>query len=526
MKCVLAIDQGTTGTTCLIITADGRVAGRGYREITQHFPEPGQVEHDADEIFSRTLDAAREAIAQSGLVPSAIGITNQRETDRALGSRDRRAGRPTRSSGRTGARRRGARNCAAEQRRSARRPASSRSLFLRNEARVAARAHGCGARAPRTGELAFGTIDSWLIWRLTGRRRARDRSDQRVPHDAVQHRHAATGRRSCWRCSISRGPCCPRCAARAASSASRPRSISDGRCPIAGIAGDQQAALFGQACCAGNGQEHLRHRLLPAHEHRARAPDRPATGCSHGGVEARGATGYALEGSVFVAGAAMQWLRDGLGIIGSAAEIEALRGRVPRHGGVNFVPALHRARRALLGSRRARRHPRTHARHDARASGARRAGGDRIPDRRRTDGDARRRGGRSIELRVDGGASANDLLLQFQADLLGVPVVRPDVTETTALGAGWLAGLAAGFWPECRIVHRVREQYTRFAPGEGSRAARAALAGMAPGRPRGGRLGTRCGAMTSFPVPRRAGPTDRCAPHDARSASSRSGSRS
>jgi glycerol kinase len=475
MKCVLAIDEGTTGTTCLVITGDGRVAGRGYREITQHFPEPGQVEHDADEIFARTLDAAREAIAKSRLVPDAIGITNQRETivlwnretgaaiGRAIVWQDRRT----------------AARCVAL---APQREAIYAATGLVTDPYFSASKlewmleHRLGASNGAHEQLAAGTIDSWLIWKLTnGAVHATDptNASRTMLYDINTHRWSAP------LCTLFSVP-------QAILPEVRPSSGDFGvaaaehlghAIPILGVAGDQQAALFGQGCWhAGTSKNTYgtgAFLLLNT------GATRPAGG---GGMlttiacDATGAPVYALEASIFIAGAAVQWLRDGLGIIGRASETESMARSLASNDGVYFVPALTglgapewepRARGMIVGLTRG-----TTREHFVRAALEAMCFGtaDVLHAMREASGAA------LDVLRVDGGATENGWLMQFQSDLLGVPVERPDVIDTTAMGAGALAGIAAGVWPsaESFIESRV---YARFTPGEGSRAARAAIAG-------------------------------------------------
>jgi glycerol kinase len=483
---VLAIDQGTTGSTCLIIRADGRVVGRGYREITQHYPQPGWVEHDAEEIFQRTRDAAREAIASAGIVPDVIGITNQRETvvlwdratgrpvDRAIVWQDRRtaprcaelAPRAAWISDRTG--------LVVD----AYFSATKIEWFLRRDPEVATRA----AR----GDVLAGTIDSWLIWRLTnGAVHATE------PTNASRTMLFDIGSMqwSAELCSLFGVPA-------AALPEVRPSLGSFGNAqadhfgaviPIAGVAGDQQAALYGQGCWrVGEGKNTYgtgAFLLFNA------GTSRPASGGGLLTTIACGPAGepvYAVEAAIFIAGAAVQWLRDGLQLIGEAAETEALAGSLAANDGVYFVPALvglaaphweANARGTIVGITRG-----TTRAHLARAALEAMSYGtaDVIAAARET-------AGVTVEtLRVDGGATANGWLMQHQADVLGIPVERPDMAETTALGAAGLAGVAVGVWrsPDEFLAAR---QFARFTPSrervavlrdyEGwKRAVRAALA--------------------------------------------------
>ena len=475
MKSVLAIDEGTTGTTCMVITADGRVAGRGYREITQHFPEPGQVEHDADEIFARTLDAAREAIAQSGLIPDALGITNQRETvvlwNRATGVPVGRA--IVWQDRRTSAR------CAAL---APQREAIYAATGLVTDPYFSATKlewmleHRLGASNGGHEQLAAGTIDSWLIWKLTnGAVHATDptNASRTMLYDINTHQWSA-----------------PLCTLFSVPQSILPevrRSSGDfgvaaaehlgHAIPILGVAGDQQAALFGQGCWSVGTSKNTygtgAFLLLNT------GATRPAGG---GGMlttiacDATGAPAYALEASIFIAGAAVQWLRDGLGIIGRATETEAMARSLASNEGVYFVPALTglgapewepQARGTITGLTRG-----TTREHLARAALEAMcfSTADVLHAMREASGDA-------IDmLRVDGGATENAWLMQFQADVLGVPVERPDVVDTTAMGAGALAGIAAGVWPNAEAFIESR-RYTRFTPGDGRHAAQGAMAG-------------------------------------------------
>ena len=465
MPSVLAIDQGTTGSTCLVIAGDGRVTGRGYREIAQHYPRAGWVEHDADEIFARTLEAAREAVAQAGSVPDVIGITNQRETvviwerdtlrpvHRAIVWQDRRtaarcaelAPRATDIARRTG--------LVTDPYFSA---AKLEWLLARDE---------IGSRAS-AGDLAAGTIDSWLIARLTaGRVHATDYTNaSRTMLFDIDRRE--------WSDELGALFGVPRDVLPEARPSGGDFGVSDARyfgaeIPIRGVAGDQQAALYGQGCWhAGEGKNTYGTGAFLLFNTGA---ERPVGG--HGllttlACDASGGSCYALEASIFIAGAAIQWLRDGLGIVGTAAETEALARSVDSNDGVYFVPALvglgaphwePAARGTIVGLTRGS----TRA-HLARAALEAMAYGTRDVVETMRD-----RGGAALErLRVDGGASANDWLMQFQSDLLQVPVERPDMVETTALGAAGLAGVAGGVWrsPDEFLARR---RFTRFEPRAG-----------------------------------------------------------
>jgi glycerol kinase len=479
MKSVLAIDSGTTGATCLVIAADGRVLGRGYREIPQHYPQPGWVEHEPDEIFDRTLDAAREAVARSGVTPSTIGITNQRETAVLW---NRRTGAPV------------GRAIVWQDRRTA-----ARCLELAPRAAAIAACTGLlpdpyfsatklewmlrrddVRRLAEEGALAAGTVDSWLIWRLTGG--AVHATD---PTNASRTMLFDIGTRA-WSAELLATFGVPR----ALLPEVRPSSGDFGAArgamlglardiPIQGVAGDQQAALFGQGCWApGEGKNTYgtgAFLLLNTGSRRAAPGGGLLTTLA---CDAAGQPAYALEGAIFIAGAAVQWLRDGLGIIGTAAETEALARGTASNDGVYFVPALTglgaphwepEARGTIVGLTRG-----TTRAHVARAAleAMAYATAD-VLELMEARGECR-----FGRLRVDGGATDNAWLMQYQADVLGVPVERPDMAETTALGAAGLAGIAAGVWPDAPAFLGTR-RFQSFVPGPNAAAAREARAGWA-----------------------------------------------
>ncbi len=483
MPHVLAIDQGTTGTTCLVVGADGRVTGRGYREITQHYPRPGWVEHDPVEILDRTLEAARDAVTAAGVVPAAIGITNQRETVVAW-ERARPRSAPHAIVWQD---RRTAARCAELAPHAASVTATTGltldPYFSATKAEWLLRTHHWMDRA-RRGEICVGTVDSWLIWNLTG------------------GEVFATDPTNASRTSLydinglewSDAMCALFGVPREALPAVRPSAGDFGSVdarlvggpggvtvPIAGVAGDQQAALFGQGCCTageskntyGTGAFLLLHTGL-----RRPTPDTRAGLLATVACDAHGGPAYALEASIFIAGAAIQWLRDGLGIIAVAGETEALARSVESTGGVTFVPALTglgaphwepEARGTIVGLTRG-----TTRAHLARAAlEAMAYGTDEILRSMRQFAGAPPDA--FTRLRVDGGASQNVWLMQFQADVLGIPVERPDFVELTALGAAALAGLGIGLWPDGAAV-AARRAMTRFVPGSGAHAAQAGVA--------------------------------------------------
>ncbi len=451
MPFVLALDQGTTSSRAIVFDEAGAVRAMAQAEFRQIFPQPGWVEHDPEEIWRTQLDVARESIANARLAArdfAAIGITNQRETTVVW---DRRTGAPL-ANAIVWQDRRTADECARLKREGhAARVAAKTGLVLdpyfsgTKLAWLLDHVDGARERAER-GELAFGTIDTWLAWKLSGGRL--HVTDQTNASRTLLYDIGA----GVWDdelLALFRVPRAVLPEVRPSSGvigAAEPRFL-DAALPIAGIAGDQQAALFGQACHApgmakntyGTGCFMLLHT----------GTTRIAS--QHGLVATRaasvtGAAEFALEGSVFIAGAVVQWLRDGLGLIRSSREVEALAASVPDSGGVYLVPAFAGlgaphwdpyARGAVLGLTRG-----TTAAHFARAAV------ESIAFQSAEILTAMQRDAHLAlaELRVDGGATANDLLMQFQADLLGVPVVRPRVAETTALGAAYLAGLATGVW--------------------------------------------------------------------------------
>jgi glycerol kinase len=474
MTHVLAIDQGTTGTTCLVVAADGGIVGRAYREITQHYPQPGWVEHDATEILDKTIAAAQEAVKSAGVLPRAIGITNQRETVVVW---DRTAGTPV------------GRAIVWQDRRTAERcrELASRAPDITARTGLVVDPYFSAtklewllrddtlARRARGGELLAGTIDSWLIWRLTGGSvHATDptNASRTMLYDIDQ---LAWSDELCALFGVPR-TMLPEVRPSSGSFGETTRELFGTAIPITGVAGDQQAALFGQGafapgeakCTYGTGAfflQHLgekatlsRHRLLTTVAWR------------------RGECHYALEGGVFMGGATVQWLRDGLGIIGTAAETEPLARSVASNDGVYFVPALvglgapdwePNARGTIVGLTRGA----TRA-HLARAALEAMTYATRdVLDVMRTSAGGGLDRWHEAPLRVDGGATANDWLMQFQADVLDKHVERPQNIETTALGAAGLAGLATGVWKSPEDFLRSRS-FSKFSPRDTERAAR------------------------------------------------------
>jgi glycerol kinase len=464
MASILALDQGTTGSTALVIHQDGSVLGRGYREFTQHFPQPGWVEHDPEEIFRVSLDAIAEALASAGERPAGLGITNQRET---VVLWDRRTLAPVAPAivwqdRRTSARCRELRESGAEKLLRKRTGLVADPYFSATKLEWLLREPEIRRRAGR-GELAAGTVESWLVARLTGGR------VHVSDHTNASRTLLYDLRDRDWHPELLRIFGIPRELLPSIVPSAGVVGESDPShfglpLPIAGLAGDQQAALFGQGCCSdglakntyGTGAFLLVHRG-------DRVPEPPDGVLATAACGPRGEPAYALEGSVFVAGAAVQWLRDGLGIIGRAEETDALARSVADTGGVHFVPAFvglgtphwePEARGTITGLTRGS--TRAHlvraaleaiAFSSAELLEAMAGGGDvSVP-----------------ALRVDGGAAANDWLMQCQADVLGIPVERPDMVETTALGAAGLAGVALGVWGGTGDFLRGR-RFTRFEP--------------------------------------------------------------
>ncbi len=475
LKQVLAIDQGTTGTTALMLASDGRVTGRGYQEITQHYPQPGWVEHDAEEILERTLLAARDAIAMAGVRPDAIGITNQRETV-VLWHRD--TGKPL------------ARAIVWQDRRT-----TERCLQLRNKAAFIAQHTGLRpdpyfsaskiewllkkpeiAFVARNGRLLAGTIDTWLIWKLTGGKvHATDptNASRTLLFDITRLRWSKE------LCDLFHVPMdiLPEVRPSAGDFGKTVTSFFGKAIPITGVAGDQQAALFGQGCCgAGQAKNTYGTGAFLLLNTGNKVP-RPGDGLlATVACDEKGGAAYALEASIFVAGAAIQWLRDGLGILFNAEESERLARSLESNDGVYFVPALvglgapnwePRARGTIVGLTRG-----TTRAHFARAALEAMAYGS----AEMLAAMARRARVSFQSLRVDGGAAANNWLLQFQSDVLGIPVERPDMIETTALGAAGLAGIGGGVWRDVAEFIGTR-QFTRFTPAMEKSAATALVQG-------------------------------------------------
>ncbi|HET8655927.1 MAG TPA: glycerol kinase GlpK [Longimicrobiaceae bacterium] len=466
---ILAIDQGTTGTTCLVIDHQGRVRGRGYREFTQHFPRPGWVEHDAEEIWRVTREVAHEAAAAAatpleGL--AAIGITNQRET---IVLWDRETGRPVRRAlvwqdGRTAdlCRRMKAEGHEPEIR--ARTGLVIDPYFSATKLAWLLDSDPELRRRGEAGELAAGTIDSWLAWKLSGG--ALHVTDHTNASRTLLY-NLDTGSWDPELLARFRVPAAVLPEIRASSEVYGTTGEGFGaEIPIAGIAGDQQAALFGQGCwsagLAKNTYGTGAFLLMHTGERRVASGHGMLTTAACG---PRGERAFALEGAIFIAGAAVQWLRDAFGVIQSAAETEALARSLESNDGVYFVPAFTglgaphwepRARGTIFGLTRG-----TGTAHLARAALEAMAysSHDVVVAMEADSGVPMR------ELRVDGGATANSWLMQFQADVLQRPVRCPAMVETTAFGAAGLAGLAVGFWDSPEAFLGARGEEHLYHPG-------------------------------------------------------------
>ncbi|MBK8057702.1 MAG: glycerol kinase GlpK [Gemmatimonadetes bacterium] len=461
MRHVLAIDQGTTGSTCLVVRADGSIAGRAYREITQYYPQPGWVEHDAEEIFERTRDAAREAIARAGVTPDAIGITNQRET---IVVWSRATGRPV------------SRAIVWQDRRTSERCAELASraeeitrrtglvvdpYFSATKLEWLLRDPALAERA-RSGELVAGTIDSWLIWQLTGGTvHATDASNASrtmlYDIDAAQWSEEL-----CALFGVPRSML-PDVRHSAGAFGVTQREQLGHEIPICGVAGDQQAALYGQGCWQpGEGKNTYGTGAFLLFNAGTTRPKGGGGLLTTVACDASGDPVYALEAAIFIAGAAVQWLRDGLQILERAADSEAMAASLTANDGVYFVPALvglgaphwaPDARGTIVGLTRG-----TSRAHLVRAA---------LESMAYATADVvstvREQGVALDRLRVDGGATANDWLMQFQSDVLQVTVERPAMIETTALGAAGLAGIASGVWQSPGEFLASRG-FTRFEP--------------------------------------------------------------
>lgn len=469
MNYVLSLDQGTTSSRAILFDHNGSIAGVAQNEFRQIYPRSGWVEHDPMDILTSQMSAAVEVLTRAGARPrdiAAIGITNQRETTVVW---DRETGKPIHNAI-VWQDRRTADHCRRLTESGLEDSVRSRTGLLIDPYFSATKVawmldHVEGARErAQQGKLAFGTVDSWLIWNLTsGKRHVTDYTNaSRTMLFNIREGHWDAELLERFHIPISMMPEVVWSSERIGEVTT---SLGLGATPIAGIAGDQQAALFGQLCVNpgdskntyGTGcflLENIGTQFLQS-EHRL---------ITTLAASSRRQLEYALEGSIFIGGAVVQFLRDNLRLVWNSSEIETLAASVPDSGGVVFVPAFAglgaphwdpHASGLIIGLHRG-----TTAGHIARAALESIAFqvGD-VFDAMQSET------GNSIsELRVDGGAAANDLMMQFQADLLGLPVVRPAMLETTALGAAYLAGLAVDFWGSIEDIQSQREQETLFTP--------------------------------------------------------------
>jgi len=480
MKYILALDQGTTSSRAILFDHAGAIKSVAQQEFRQIFPQPGWVEHDPAEIWASQSKVAKQAVDKAGLTGNdiaAIGITNQRETALIW---DRTTGKPV------------ANAIVWQDRRTAplcdKLKARGLEKTLRRKTGLVADAYfsatkiqwllthvpGLKARA-KAGQLAFGTVDSWLVWNLTGGRvHATDITN--ASRTLLYNIHTCQ-----WDDELLRIFGVPRSMlpeVRSSSEIYGETNLLGAATPIAGIAGDQQAALFGQVCTKPG---MVKNTYGTGCFMLMTTGTKPVTSKNNLITTVAWRVGkhteYALEGSIFIAGAVVQWLRDGLGLIASSADVESLAAQVPDNGGVYLVPAFaglgaphwdQYARGLIIGLTRGS----TRA-HIARAAleGIAYQVADVLHAMQK---DA---GLKLKELRVDGGAAANNLLMQFEADLLGVPVVRPRVAETTALGAAYLAGLAVGYWKDQREIAAQWQVDHRFVPTSKPAARKALQAG-------------------------------------------------
>ncbi len=473
MTYLLALDQGTSSSRSIVFDGEGRIVALAQRELTQIYPQPGWVEHDPMEIWASQLETAREALAKAKLQTKdirAIGITNQRETTVLW---NRKTGRPVHHA------------IVWQDRRAEPMCAQLRQQGLadtiQEKTGLVIDAYFSGTKLrwlldnvpdarqqAQAGELAFGTVDSWLIWQLTGGKvHVTDVSN--ASRTMLFNVHSNTWDAELLRALDIPASLMPAVKPSSAHFADTNATLLGGALPVGGVAGDQQSALFGQACFEAG-----------------MAKNTYGTGCfllmhtgekfqpSHNGLLVTSAAQidstpqYAMEGSVFVGGAVVQWLRDGLKAIQGSAQVQSLAESVPDAGGVMMVPAFTGlgapywnadARGTITGLTRG-----TTVAHIARAA-LESIAYQSAALLQAMSRDAVAAGGTPVaELRVDGGASVNDLLMQFQADLLGIPVVRPQVTETTALGAAYLAGLSCGVYSDVSQLSKQWKVERRFLP--------------------------------------------------------------
>ena len=448
---ILSLDQGTTSSRAIIFNKQGSIMAVAQKEFTQIFPQPGWVEHDANEIWSTQLGVAAEAITKAGLSPeniAAIGITNQRETTVVW---ERATGKPIYNAI-VWQDRRTASFCDELKAKGLDKIILEKTGLIVDAYFSASKIKWIldnvkGAREKATkGELCFGTIDSWLVWNLTkGQIHVTDVSN--ASRTMLCNIHTLQWDGELEKIFDIPGNMLPQIRSSSEVYGRTQNILTSHNIPIAGIAGDQQAALFGQMCTQPGMVKNTYgtgcFMLMNTGEKPVVSNNNLLTTVAW---KVNGIANYALEGSVFIAGAVVQWLRDGLGIIKKSSDVEELAARVDNSDGVYFVPAFtglgaphwnQDARGTIVGLTRG-----SNAGHIARAA-LESIAYQTMDVLKAMEADS----GISIkELRVDGGATANDLLMQFQSDILNTKVLRPKITETTALGAAYLAGLAVGYW--------------------------------------------------------------------------------
>lgn len=467
---ILALDQGTTSSRAILFDRKATVVAVAQREFRQMFPRPGWVEHDPLEIWESQISVAREALASAGIAASqvaAIGITNQRETTVVW---DRASGAPAHNAI-VWQCRRSAPQCDALKQQGWEPTVRERTGLVIDAyfsgtklTWLLTHVPGLRRRAER-GEVCFGTVDTWLLWKLSGGRAwMTDYSNASRTMLFNIHRLA-------WDPDLCRALEIPPAMLPEVRSSSgvygrTAAEVFGAEIPIAGIAGDQQASLFGQACFHPGMAKNTYGTgcFLLVHTGDRPVPSQTGLLTTIAASPIQGRAEYALEGSIFITGAAIQWLRDGLQVIATSAESEAVAASVQDTGGVYFVPAFvglgaphwdMYARGTILGITRG----------TTRAHLVRAALEAIAYQTREVLGAAAADAGLCLqELRVDGGATANNLLMQFQADILGTPVVRPVVKETTALGAAYLAGLAVGYWTSREEIAQNWAADRRFVP--------------------------------------------------------------
>lgn len=468
-KYILALDQGTTSSRAMVFGHSGNMVAAAQKEFKQIFPQPGWVEHDPEEIWSTQLGVAVEAIAKAGLTAEnihAIGITNQRETTIVW---DRNSGKPVYNAI-VWQDRRTAAFCDELKRKNLHTIIQEKTGLVVDAYFSASKikwildnVEGARAKAER-GELCFGTVDTWLLWKLTkGQIHATDVSN--ASRTMLMNLHTLQWDGELEKILDIPGNMLPQIRSSSEVFGTTQNTITAKHIPIAGIVGDQQSALFGQLCTkAGMVKNTYGTGCFMLMNTGDKVVVSKNNLLSTVAWKINGKTDYALEGSVFIAGAVVQWLRDGLGIIQSSAEVEKLAAKVEDTGGVYIVPAFtglgapywnQHVRGTMVGITRG-----TTAAHIAKAAL------DSIVYQtvdvlKAMEADS---GIKIKELRVDGGACVNNLLMQFQSDLLHTVVVRPSITETTALGAAYLAGLATGFWNSINEIQEQWKEERKFEP--------------------------------------------------------------